>query len=164
MYVYKPNFSFLEMAHTNFFSPIRQTACQPLVYTTFYKFQPLTLQLQNGSVFNTSDTFIYFHILGELSGGSKDPSIGHITKADATAGRKLNAAAVSKLEAELAYEWTTATNAYPEEPLGSPVAKRQRPGEQNYISIHINIFQYVSTYFFCFQYSSIILEILQFSR
>ena len=33
-YVCQPKIDFLEMAHTNFFSSIRKTACQPLAYTT----------------------------------------------------------------------------------------------------------------------------------
>ena len=30
-YIYKPNFNFLEMAHTNLFASIRTTAYQPLI-------------------------------------------------------------------------------------------------------------------------------------
>ena len=41
---------------------------------------------------------------------------------DAAASRPLNLTAVEQLKATLAYTWTTATNAYPSEPVGDAVA------------------------------------------
>ena len=41
---------------------------------------------------------------------------------DAAASRPLNLTAVEQLKATLAYTWTTATNAYPSEPVGDTVA------------------------------------------
>ena len=40
---------------------------------------------------------------------------------DAAAGTKLDGAAWDKIQAELAYNWTTATNSYPLQPVGDPV-------------------------------------------
>jgi alpha-N-acetylglucosaminidase len=41
---------------------------------------------------------------------------------DARAGRSLNHAAVDEILANLAYSWTTDTNTYPTQPIGSPIA------------------------------------------
>lgn len=37
-------------------------------------------------------------------------------------GKPLDLAVVSRLEAQLAYEWTTASNLYPVQPVGDAVA------------------------------------------
>merc|ERR1712216_1053846 len=45
----------------------------------------------------------------------------HQALLDAAAGRRLDVAAVEELKAAHAYNWTTATNAYPEVPVGDAV-------------------------------------------
>eukprot|EP00656_Telonema_subtile_P046113 TRINITY_DN5245_c0_g1_i1.p1 TRINITY_DN5245_c0_g1~~TRINITY_DN5245_c0_g1_i1.p1 ORF type:complete len:881 (+),score=212.00 TRINITY_DN5245_c0_g1_i1:28-2643(+) len=55
---------------------------------------------------------------------------------DAAAGRALDSTAWDRLQAELAYNWTTATNAYTEVPVGDPVAvsKEMRSKYEHFFS------------------------------